>query len=220
MQSKEPLSRSGMTFHAAIPNDVMTFWIRRGLVRPIEAPSGMGRHLRFEWYEANIAALMGQLRQFGVPIDGLLSITATFRDAIAWADKYGLSRDDVMALWATFTAHALNTNGEDLVASLDLWSHERHGATRITPRIRAIHASMSTEEFHQHHDAFLTIFEQPGPDDRRGQYEPDMSYFWRAGDRWRFRHGQGAPHEARNDGALATIAVDVSTVIFDVWNRP
>lgn len=223
--SLEPLSRSGITFRADIPNDVMTFWVRRGLVCPIEAPSGMGRHLRFEWYEANIAAVMSQLRQFGVPIDGLLQIADTFRASIAWAKSYGLTnRNDVTALWQTFIVHAFHERGEidddQLAEDLARWSEERAGASRITPRIQAIHASMPKAEFREHLDAYLTIMRQHETGDRRGQYQPDMSYFWRAGDRWKFWHGEGGPVEAQRDGALATIAVDVWTVLFDVWNRP
>lgn len=228
MASQEPLSRSGMTTRAGIPNDVMTFWVRRGLVRPIYAPSGMGRHLRFEWYEANIAAVMSQLRQFGVPIDGLLSIAGTYRDAIAWASSYELTRDDVAALHSLVILHAHHKHGTYDDAELDhmigQFSREKpHGKSRITDRIKAIHADMPEDEFRRHMDPFLSITEQPKPGDPGvgSAHTGELTYLWRtaAGD-YRFAWGEKGPQLAQEDGAHAMIAVDVSAVLFEVWNRP
>ena len=219
----EPLSRAQLVHLAAVPDVVMIFWDRRGLIVPYPRRTPTARR-SWPWYEANIAGLMMQLRQFGVPIDGLLSITAKFREAIAWADRYGIDRNDVFGLWSVFTSHAFHERGEydddELAASLDLWSEEGHGAQRITPRLRQIHASMPKAEFRQHLDAYLLITDQPARDAPRAQYHPDMTYFWLAGDQWHFARGEGAPRRARDDGAIASIAVDVATVIYDVWNRP
>lgn len=224
MPSHEPLSRSGITSRTGIPNDVMTFWVRRGLVRPIEAPNGVGRHLRFEWYEANIAGIMAQVRKFGVSIDGMLSIAATFREAIDWMAAQGLSYDDAMALWNYFNIRASAAGSAEAAEyaeqTLALFRHERHGpSSRVTERIEALALQVDEAGFRQHLDAYLTIAEQPEPNAIRAAAMPDVTYFWLAGDVWRFGRGEGAPEVARADGALATIAVDVSTVIYDVWTR-
>lgn len=227
MASQEPLSRSGLTTRAGIPNDVMTFWVRRGLVRPIYAPSGMGRHLRFEWYEANIAAVMSQLRQFGVPIDGLLSIAATYRDAIAWASSYDLTPADVGALHHLFILHAHRRHDTyddaELEKMIEQAGQEKHGASRITDRIKAIHATMPEDEFRRHMDPFLSITEQPKPGDPGvgSAHAGELTYLWRTeeGD-YRFAWGEKGPRLAQEDGAHAMIAVDVSTVLCEVWNRP
>lgn len=102
MPNHEPLSRSGMTGRTGVPNDVLTYWVRYELVRPIVAPSGVGRHLRFHWYEANIAAVMNQLRILGVRIEGMLSIARVYRDAIAFFDGFDLDFDQVHALWSLY----------------------------------------------------------------------------------------------------------------------
>lgn len=228
MASQEPLSRSGLTTRADIPNDVMTFWVRRGLVRPIYAPSGMGRHLRFEWYEANIAAVMSQLRQFGVPIDGLLSIASTYREAIDWASRYELTRADVNALHnlsIVYAHYARHQDDERLAEDLETFSREKpHGASRITERIKEIHTAMPKEEFDKHVDPFKSITEQPKPGDPGlgCGHAGELTYLWQAGDlgEYRFAWGEEGPQLAAKDGARAMIAIDVASVLYEVWNRP
>lgn len=227
MASQEPLSRSGLISRAGIPNDVMTFWVRRGLVRPIYAPSGTGRHLRFEWYEANIAAIMSQLRQFGLPIEGLLAIANTFRESIAWASSYELTRDDVNALQTVFNAyssHDRHGDDEQLQETLATFSLERHGASRITDRIQAIHATMPKEEFYRHLDPFMSITEQPkvGDPGLDNAHLDEMTYFWRfgEGENYRFAWGTAAGDLARQDGALSMVAVDITAALYAVWNQP
>lgn len=217
--SQEPLSRSGITTRANIPNDVMTFWVRRGLVRPIEAPSGMGRHLRFEWYEANIAAIMNQLRMVGVSIDAMLSITTKFRQGIAWATELGVTRDDVFAM---ITYRNLRTGLDERDYSveyfnqeLESWSNARHGNQRLTDRIIAIADRADKSDFRKYEYAYTAITDQP---DRL--YQPDATYFWRVGDDWRFDFNETGLAAAREDGALASIAVDIPSTLFHVWNRP
>lgn len=100
MPTQEPILRGDIMAKAEIPRDVMTFWVRGGVLRPIEAPkTGTGFKLRFEWYEANIAAIMNQLRILGVSIKGMLSVCKVYRDAIAFFDGRGATRDEVHAMW-------------------------------------------------------------------------------------------------------------------------
>ena len=219
MPLQQPLSRSGITTRADIPNDVMTFWVRRGLVRPIDAPSGMGRHLRFEWYEANLAAIMNQLRMVGVSIDALLSIATKFRRAIAWASDLGVSRDDVFAMM-TYRNLRIGLEKRDysreyFKQSLEGWSDARHGNQRVTERIIAIADRADAADFRKYEYAYTTITDQP-----ERLYHPDATYFWRVGDDWRFDFNESGLVAAREDGALASIAVDISSTLFHVWNRP
>lgn len=217
--SQQPLSRSGITYRADIPNDVMTFWVRRGLVRPIDAPSGMGRHLRFHWYEANIAAVMNQLRMVGVSIDALLSIASKFREAIAWASELGVSQDDVYAMMTyrnlRYGLEKRDYSLEEFNSELKSWSDERHGSQRVTDRIIAIADQVDDADFRKHQSAYTAITDQPDQ-----LYHPDATYFWRVGDDWRFDFNEDGLFQAREDGALASIAVDISSTLFHVWNRP
>ncbi len=99
MPTQEPILRGDIMAKAEITRDVMTFWVRGGVLHPIEAPTGVGFKLRFEWYEANIAAIMNQLRILGVSIKGMLSVCKVYRNAIAFFDGRGATRDEVHAIW-------------------------------------------------------------------------------------------------------------------------
>ncbi len=68
------------------------------MLRPAAAATGIGFKLRFRWYEANIAAIMKQLRILGVKIDGMLSIGCVYREVIAYFDGFGLDHDLVYGL--------------------------------------------------------------------------------------------------------------------------
>jgi hypothetical protein len=225
MTSQEPLNSGGIMARVDISKDVMTFWIRRGLVRPIESASGTGYRLRFWWFEANIAAVANQLRLLGSPIEALQSIVGIYRDAIAWGAELGVSRDDVFAMWTVFVQRAFRDRGDyadeaEYQAGLDRWRHARHGDQRVTPRIEALATQIGKLAFYQHLHAFLTIMNLPPPRDGENAPHPDVTYFWRAGDRWRLAVGENSPRTARRDGSMATIAIDVDEVIYRVWNKP
>lgn len=257
MANHEPLSSTDIMSRVGIERNVMTFWTRGGVLQPIEAQE---RNFRFPWYEANIAAIMNQLRVLGVRIDGMLSICRIYREAIAFFDELGLSRDEVYGLWSLFIitgnhVHRImkiaeyqamvDTPGfdaerfptivaaaqrpteeeeeEELKAAMLEAGNEKHGAKRLTARIVDLYETITKEDFYKHLDAYLTVTEQPTRDDVNydGHLE-ELTYYWRVGqgDEYRFAWGAGAGGKASKDGARAMIAVDVTAVLSEVWNRP
>ena len=227
MPNRELLSRGGITSRTNVPNDVLTYWLRSGLVRPIDAPDGSRKHLRFHWYEANIAAVANQLRLLGVNIDGLLSVVAIYREAIEWAARYDLDHDDMGALHTVFICHAhyeRHQDADELARSLEAFRHEKHGKSRVTDRIEAIHAAMPKDEFYRFLDPYQTITAQPQPGEPgvdNGAID-EMTFFWRVGstDRYDLAWGTTAGDKAQADGARAVLGVDVSGVLLSVWNSP
>lgn len=258
-QSQEPLSRGALVARVGVPNDVMQFWLRNELILPMEAPGGRGRHLRFAWYEANIAAIMNQLRILGVRIEGMLSITRIFRQAIVYFDELGLNRDEVHALWSMFRIegnvisealevakmrtiaaspdfdpekspriakavadYADYSMEEEYEAELKDAAREVHGAQRVTNKVAEARLKVKRKDFYLHLDSYLTITEQPGPEDINvhSAEHSSMTYFWRSGDgeEYRFKWGEEAGAAARQDGAEAMIAVDVTPILYKVWN--
>lgn len=260
MATQEPILRGDIMSKADIPRDVMTFWVRGGVLRPIEAPTGTGFKLRFPWYEANIAAIMNQLRILGVKIEGMLSIGRVYREAIAYFDGFGLDRDQVYGLWSLFIVESnfvarqskraelrdlINSPGfdrdnhpniveatvelsedeleEELKEAMLAAAGEVHGARRLTREIAEIREKMEREDFYRHLDAYLTVTEQPDADDPAGYGAnlEEMTYFWRTGEgeEYRFAWGAEASDEATGDGAKSMIAIDVTAVLYEVWNR-
>ena len=260
MPNHEPILRGDIMAKAEIPRDVMTFWVRGGVLRPIAAPTGTGFKLRFPWYEANVAAIMNQLRILGVNIEGMLSIGRVYRQAIAYFDGFGLNRDQVYGLWSLFIIEdnfvasemkraelrdLVNSPGfdrdqhpriveasvalseseqqEEFKAAMLASAGEIHGARRLTYEIIEIRERMEREDFFRHLDAYLTVTEQPEADDPAGYGAnlEEMTYFWRTGEgeEYRFAWGAEASDEATGDGAKSMIAVDVTAVLYEVWNR-
>lgn len=215
------ISRGDIMSHAEIPRDVMTFWIRGGLLRPVEMPKGPGKHLRFEWYELSIAAVMDQLRLLGVSLKGMLSVAEAYREAIAWGERYGIVREDIFAIGTLDNAYSKHAEGRFTDAELAEWieqlGHEKHGGWRVTDRIKALHASMSMAEFKQYSKTFLTIMDVP----TRDGVDDELTYFWRAGgdESYRSEWGAGALKTAADDGAVALFALAVSRILLKVWQR-
>lgn len=213
---------------AGIARDVLTFWLRNGLLQPTEAAAGRGKHLRFEWYEANIAAIMNQLRILGMKIEGMLSVVATFRAAIAWAEKYAIDRADVVALDGLFNLHNRRDNGfysdAEFANMMERFGYEEYGEPRIPDRIKAVHAKMSKNEFYQHIDPYMTITEQPeAGDPREAAFHPDeLTYFWRSGEgeNYLFAWGEGAVHKSMINGSVSSIALNIPVILWGVWNEP
>ena len=227
MHSQDLISSTDITRRADIPRDVLTFWLRNGLLCPVEAPTGKGRHLRFKWYELNIAAIMNHLRITGLKIEGMLSIVATFREAIAWAESYDLNRDEVGALHTMFILHHQREqqyfDDAELARKIDEFSGEHQGPSRITGKVRALHAKMPKDEFYRHLNPFLTISEQPEPmDPREAVFDVgELTYFWRTGegDTYQFEWGEAAAFQSQKSGARAMIGLDISTILWEVWNE-
>lgn len=87
-------SRGDIADVAQVPNDVLTFWLRQGLIVPLTAPGGTGRHLRFKKYEAKIAAFLAQGRLAGLNVEALRALASAVRSAFAWIEENGVTRAD------------------------------------------------------------------------------------------------------------------------------
>ncbi len=215
MPTQEPLSRSGITSLTGVPRDVLTFWVRQGVVRPIDAPAGTGRHLRFQWYEANIAAVMLQFRRLGFNVESLHSIGQLYRDAIAWADELEVSRDDVRAIneYMFYKEMPDDPGGEPYDVEAAIQRLREHPRLPITDRLIAIADNMDVDRFVEYRWLFLSITDQP---DRL--FDPgDTTLFWPSQDGWRVSLGSALAAQA--DGLFATISLDVNSVLYYVWNR-
>lgn len=75
-------SRSDIVRRAGVDNDVLTFWLRRDLIRPIEKPSGRGNALRFDPYQVRVAKVLANARAAGLNLDALNAIAFSLQGAI------------------------------------------------------------------------------------------------------------------------------------------
>ncbi|MBX9859350.1 MAG: helix-turn-helix domain-containing protein [Sphingomonas sp.] len=67
----ESYSRGDLSLMAQVPNDVLSFWLKQGVLRPIEQSGGRGHHRAFDRTEVVIAAMLSIARDAGLPIAAL-----------------------------------------------------------------------------------------------------------------------------------------------------
>jgi DNA-binding transcriptional MerR regulator len=65
-----------------IDDSALNYWMREGLLRPIEGGGGKGNHRRFDYVQVNIAAVFGQLRRFGLNIAALRTLADLLQSAV------------------------------------------------------------------------------------------------------------------------------------------
>jgi DNA-binding transcriptional MerR regulator len=231
MPGDEPLTRAELLSRAGVENDVLSFWLKRDVIRALPRV-GEGKHRRFAYVEVNIAAVLNQLRDFGVNIDGLRSVSLAFREALSWAERWNIKNtDEVCAIGAAKTLRAnleskkkgleayIESFEEALAYELEHARHDKHEGQRLTPEIEAIADKMSSAEFYHFRDLYITIRERPTGKGEPPSWPGYVTVFWRAGDRWQVGYGPDAFHFARSDGALTTLAIDVSILLHRVWKQ-
>ncbi|EPR16161.1 hypothetical protein M527_22220 [Sphingobium indicum IP26] len=74
---------------AGLDDTTLNYWSREGLLVPTEGGSGRGSHRRFDFVQVNIAAILGQLRRFGLNI----SIMRSFASLLQEAAQLGSARE-------------------------------------------------------------------------------------------------------------------------------
>lgn len=212
--SQSSLSRGELLKRTGIDNDVLTFWIRRGLVRPVEGGNGTGRRLRFAFYEANIAAVMNLLRSCGLNIEALASIADIYRSAIAWANGMSLARADLLAAddhrTAKWQLKVGSITPQEYDEELARMRQQTIAGVPLSDKHMEMASAMADDQlYNSHFHNLLAITEQP--QERPGA---DLVYLWRSQDRWQISY---APGDASDDNALALIALNVPEALHSVW---
>lgn len=75
-------SRSDIVRLAKVENDVLTVWLRQGLIRPFDAGVGRGKSLRFDPYQVRVARVLADGRSVGLNLDALRAIAEAIQTAI------------------------------------------------------------------------------------------------------------------------------------------
>lgn len=66
--SSNLLTRQQVASRAGLSDDVLSFWIKQGLLQATSGGVGRGSHRRFDIFQVNIAAVLAELRRFGVNV--------------------------------------------------------------------------------------------------------------------------------------------------------
>ena len=138
MTKEHTFIRSNVVALAGVPNDVLTFWLRSGVLRPTQGQERAKMRLRFSRDQVRIAAVLNQARNIGLNIEALRALADTLHECERWIAEFGMTADDVDAVWDELQQRSRTPEmEEELVAYLkranDFETIERH-------RINAEHA--------------------------------------------------------------------------------
>lgn len=68
-----------------VADDVLSFWIKNDLLVPTSGGQGKGSHRKFDFFQVNIAAVLAELRRFGVNIGIMRELASQLQQATALA---------------------------------------------------------------------------------------------------------------------------------------
>lgn len=75
-------SRVELHRKTGIPDDVLNYWLREGVLRAREGGDGRGNPRRFDYPEIMLAAILDELRSFGLNVAALKGLSERFHQAI------------------------------------------------------------------------------------------------------------------------------------------
>jgi DNA-binding transcriptional MerR regulator len=73
-------SRAQLVAISGAPEDAVVFWLRNGLLRPVEREGR--QHRRFDRREVQIAAILREARQIGLNVGAMAAVVAGIRSAV------------------------------------------------------------------------------------------------------------------------------------------
>lgn len=68
-------TRQQMSTVTGLTDDILAYWLKEGVIRSTAGGSGKGSHRKFDFVQVQIAAVLREVRQFGVNITSLREIS-------------------------------------------------------------------------------------------------------------------------------------------------
>jgi hypothetical protein len=189
------LTRQQIAIRAGVSDDVMSFWLKNGVLRACEDSGGRGHHRRFAFYELNIAAIAEQLRRHGANVESLRSLSNTFREAIDRAAESRLEYDD----WEEVGSYVKRGYR---IPSSSITDRD----IRIAKQIRS--ECLDYDQITRYMMISRTILDRP---DRLDQ-SVNHTFFWRRAD------GSWEVTADPSTETFTNIAIDLERLFYQVWH--
>lgn len=93
-RSIDLFSRIELVQKTGIPDDVVNYWTREGVLRARVGGEGRGNPRRFDYPEIMLAAVLDQLRGFGLNVAALKGLSGRFHDALDYFREKGLTNEN------------------------------------------------------------------------------------------------------------------------------
>lgn len=85
-------TRQELAAVTGIDDTTLNYWMRENLICAAEGGAGRGSHRRFPFHQVNLAAILFQLKDFGIGLASLRQIADRFNVAVAYMHGLGISR--------------------------------------------------------------------------------------------------------------------------------
>ncbi len=82
-----PFSRKQLSAATGVPGDLLAYWIKLGLLRPMGGGDGKGKHRQFGFQAVHIAAVLAELGRYGMNGASLRRAAATLWGIIDFARR-------------------------------------------------------------------------------------------------------------------------------------
>lgn len=79
-------SKGDLSRLSGVPENVLTFWLRAGLLVPVEGGDGRGSHRRFDRMQVSLAAILREMHAFGANITTLNSFAEFLRPVMIYGE--------------------------------------------------------------------------------------------------------------------------------------
>jgi DNA-binding transcriptional MerR regulator len=87
---------------ADLDNSTLNYWSREGLLRPAAGGAGKGSHRRFAFHQVTLAAILSQLRGFGISAIELRKLADRFHAAVDWLAARGIDHLNIQRVFDAY----------------------------------------------------------------------------------------------------------------------
>lgn len=105
-------------------DDVLSFWIKNDLITPTSGGSGKGSHRKFDLFQVNIAAVLLELRKFGVNIGTMRSLARMLQDGVTLGRSAECNHRAIYDALNLFELLDRYRSGQEVHVYLDTWGDD------------------------------------------------------------------------------------------------
>lgn len=226
-------TRQQMSAATGLADDVLAYWLKEGIIRPTAGGSGKGSHRKFDYVQVHIAAILREVRQFGVNIASLREVSDILQRGVDICSRHSFHRASFREA-AYFVTSLLAFQSGEPVRIFDRDTDDFRSAVNEV-EIAHHHSSQFDHDEWELVEAFARTLQGDDiiavrlyadltdPDNlievgvgKAENWDEKLWSIWRDSDgRWRVNEPHAMPH-----GVMSSVSIAVSLVIRRLWSSP
>lgn len=226
-------SRQQMSTATGLADDVLAYWLKEGIIRPTAGGSGKGSHRKFDFVQVHIAAILREVRQFGVNIASLREVSEILQRGVEICAAHTFHRASFREA-AYLAANLMAFERGEPVRILDVEDGNFRPAASEEEIVHDHSSHFDYDDWQMvsafartlHGDDILAVTlytDLIDPDNlvetgvgKAENWEEKLWSLWREADgRWRVNEPHALPR-----GVMSSVSIAVSLVIRRLWSSP